>query len=171
MCSETWCLFGLTHAVLIIPKLEGKLVFLLHQVLVWAQGRPDSQHEPKHSVADGTPEDSSLALAYTEMTCSTALLFPFELRRLGARFRVKLFSGLGKEPDFGCLDSGITGSTVSFQANHRPWPSMTPAQWGQRISGVRAESNDNKKCHLCLMCRLSMACSGLEFKVELGRMP
>lgn len=92
------------------------------------------------------PVGSSSALTSIEMTRSTALLFPLELGRLGQ--------------ESGSTSSQWTGhaatSTLASQAplfyldgksQTGPRPCVTPAQWGQRVSGARAEGNDStEKC-------------------------
>lgn len=82
-------------SALMLPKLGGKFfggggcLFFLHWGFAQALGRPVSQCKLELSVADGAPADSSLLLAYTE-TCSAALIFPLELKRLGVGIRVRV---------------------------------------------------------------------------------
>lgn len=147
------------------PNLEGTLIFLLHWVLV-------SSRETRQSVwaqafsSWWSPSKQLSCLAYAGMTCSIALLFLFALR-WAVGLRSKSSQWVVKGARF-WLPRSLTHLRLHclslYEPHTGPWLSVTPPVRSRKISGVRAEGNDSKKCHLCLVCAGYRQAQELGFK-------
>ena len=152
MCSEAWCHFSFTHAILIIPNLEGTLIFLLHWVLV-------SSRETRQSVwaqafsSWWSPSKQLSCLAYTGMTCSIALLFLFALRRWAVGRRVKVFT-VGCERSQVLAPSTLTSQAPLFVSRRTTHRTLTLCDTLGKIrrslaSELREMTTRNASCAWC----------------------
>lgn len=140
----------------------------MHLGLVWAQRRPVSQYVPEHSVADRAPAASSLASAYTELTCSTAMLFLFELRRQGAGVRVKVFTldWVGSQI---LAALTLTSQAPLFFLSRQTRDRTLTLHDTCSVREMTAVGNVPRSLmYRYSPGRLSTSCSRLEFKVEFG---